>query len=99
MKRLVLLLIFGLLSVVNAESACNQYLPEYELLGISHYMAALSNNKSGSKVAMNDKLHKKAAKEWDNLIRRDHIGEIKTSDKETFCLYMTTIVQDFLIHS
>lgn len=97
MKKIIFVLMFslGLLSVANAESVCNQYQPEYEPSEISNYMVALSNNKSGSSVK-NDRFHKKAAKEWDNLIMRNHIGEIKKGDKETFCIYMTTIGQGYL---
>ncbi len=85
MKKIILVLMFslGLVNVANAESVCNSYSIDDSGIGDDmSYFDGLGTNE--------------AAKHWNKLIVRYHTAEIKKSDKETLCIYMTQIGQGYL---
>ena len=91
MKKLVLLLVISLgLSVANAESVCEN-MNKFIGVNAEWFASALGNANNNSKNR-----DRKIINSWKNRLERAYIGEIKHSDKESLCLYMTTAITDYL---
>ena len=105
MKKLVFLLIFGLISVANAESVCETKAESYcDNAGswVAHSLAGGYTYKQCSGVwcdsqwKSNYDEDEKLRADWKRTFNRCYIAEIKRSDKETVCLYMNRAITDYL---